>query len=152
MKRSVKQVCTDGWKLLIDDIKKEKWAVLAIAAYFIIMKRLMYSICPMVTITGFPCPACGLSRAGFSLLKGKFALAFEIHPFIYPIAFLVILFIVYRYILMKDIQILKKYLIVLIVGMIIFYVYRMIRYFPGESPMSYYRHNYIRGILGLFRR
>ena len=152
MKRSIKQVCTDGWKLLAADIKREKWAVLAIAAYFLIMKRFMYSLCPMVTITGFPCPACGLSRAGFSLLKGHFLWAFEIHPFIYPIVLLVITFFVFRYILRKDTEILKKYLIALMVGLIVYYVYRMIRYFPGDSPMSYYRHNYIRAILELFRQ
>jgi hypothetical protein len=31
----------------------------------------------------------------------------------------------------------------LMTGMIIFYVWRMMNYFPGESPMNYYHNNLI---------
>ena len=33
---------------------------------------------------------------------------------------------------------LGKWVILLCVGLILYYVYRMVRYFPGDAPMSYY--------------
>jgi hypothetical protein len=39
-----------------------------------------YIICPFLTVTGFPCPFCGLTRSLLSLLAGEFAQAFWYHP------------------------------------------------------------------------
>ena len=72
--------------LLWKDIKDMKWAVILITAYFALGWKYLYSLCPVVVITGFPCPGCGLTRAGVRLLRLDFAGAFGIQPFIYPIA------------------------------------------------------------------
>lgn len=151
MKRTFREIAKDAGYLLRTDIGKQKWAILIIAAYFFILRQYGDRSCPMVMITGFPCPACGLSRAGLSFLRGDFGLAFHTHPFIYPIIFLTLLFFVYRYIFLKSPIFLKKYLLMLIGLMIIYYVYRVIRYFPGEPPMSYDRRNLIRGFTNVMR-
>ena len=39
--------------------------------------------CPLQHFTGIPCPGCGMSRAGFALLRLDFAAAFRYHPMIY---------------------------------------------------------------------
>ena len=147
MKRSVKTIIKEAFKLLWKDIKNLKIPVIVIAFYLWFSRTFFYGSCIWVTITGFPCPGCGLTRAGFALLRGDFRRAFEIHPFIYAIALLFLLFCVYRYILQKSQKVFTKWLIVLMVGMMVFYVLRMIFVFPGEPPMSYYRHNLIRTIL-----
>jgi hypothetical protein len=39
-----------------------------------------YIICPFLTITGLPCPFCGLTRSLLSLLQGELLKAFWYHP------------------------------------------------------------------------
>lgn len=62
----------------------------------------------------------------------------EMHPFIYGVIILVGWFGVRRYIQRKETKSLGKWVILLCVGLILYYVYRMVRYFPGDAPMSYY--------------
>lgn len=145
MKRSLIQIVCDAVRLFYNDIKTAKWAIMMIIAYFVIFRRFLYSMCPMVVVTGFPCPACGLTRAGFRVLHLDLAGAWRIHPFIYPIIVLILVFCVRRYILQKkNMEMLKWCVIIVMIGMILFYIWRMIRYFPGEPPMSYYYHNLLR--------
>lgn len=42
-------------------------------------------ICPFAGLLGWPCPGCGLSRAGLALLHGEFAAAWRLHPLIYVV-------------------------------------------------------------------
>ncbi len=39
------------------------------------------SLCPLLNITGIPCPFCGLTRSLSSLLRGNIPEAFRYHPF-----------------------------------------------------------------------
>lgn len=138
-------------KLLCKDIKEARWAIISIIAYFVIMKTIFHTVCPMVLFTGFPCPACGLTRAGVKLLKLDFSGAFLMHPFIYPIMMLVLCFFVEHYVLLRKEQTISKWFaIIIMVGMIVFYIWRMITQFPDVPPMTYYRHNVIRYLLLFF--
>jgi hypothetical protein len=38
------------------------------------------SLCPFATLTGLPCPGCGLLRAALALARGDVAESFHIHP------------------------------------------------------------------------
>lgn len=138
MRRSMRKVLKDASSLLWQDIKALWIPIMVIAFYYTVGRRFLYSMCPVVSITGFPCPGCGLTRAGFALLRLDFARAFEIHPMIYPIAVLIMVFFLYRYILKRNTKVLSKWLLGILLAMIVLYIYRMIRYFPGEPPMSYY--------------
>lgn len=65
------------------------------------------------------------------------------HPFIYVVAILVFHYCWNRYIRLqlrqpKSMKILAG---IALVALVIFYIYRMVRYFPGEPPMSYYSGN-----------
>lgn len=128
----------EGLQLFLQDLWDIRIAILVFFIYFLVGRKVLYSLCPMVVMTGFPCPGCGLTRAFFLVLRGDFAGAWKMHPFIYGVIFLVIWFGVRRYIQKKEVKSLGKWLIVLCVGMVIYYVYRMVRYFPGDAPMSYY--------------
>lgn len=70
------------------------------------------------------------------------------HPFIYAFAAGVVIFAWERYIRKKQIgkwfQILC---ITCVVLMVIYYVWRMYRYFPNRPPMSYYRYNLLRMVM-----
>ncbi|MGN1166728.1 MAG: DUF2752 domain-containing protein [Lachnospiraceae bacterium] len=153
MKRNIRKIILDGWKLFCKDINSAKWAIMFIVAYFVVLKKYFYTVCPMVLFTGIPCPACGLTRAGYKVLHLDFFGAFEIHPFIYPILLLIVIFFVERYVLQKKkMTVLKWCAITVIIGMIIFYIWRMVKYFPDVPPMTYYRYNvfnYFKNIMEL---
>lgn len=141
----MKKTLKDGFVLLKNDIKRAKWAIIVIIAYFVFGSRVMHSVCPLVWITGFPCPACGLTRAGIRLLHLDFVGAWRMHPFIYAVVLGAAVFAWERYICKKNIGIwFKRYCIAVIIFMILFYIWRMYRYFPNRPPMSYYRYNLIR--------
>ncbi len=107
----------------------------------------------MVMVTGLPCPGCGLTRAGFALLRLDLAGAYRIHPFIYPIAGYIAVFGWNRYIMGRRMgKKLKAGLTVLMVLVILFYGWRMWMYFPGEPPMSYYERNLLRFLSGRMLR
>lgn len=145
MRNTFHQVISDAYMRLKRDVKDLKWAVIIIIAYFVCLKLLLHSMCPMVWITGYPCPACGLTRAGICLLHLDFMGAWKMHPFIYAVIGYLILFLWNRYILQWNKETyLKCLLILLFVGMIMFYIWRMMCYFPGEPPMSYYYQNLFR--------
>jgi hypothetical protein len=46
--------------------------------------------CPLRTITGIPCPACGLTTAAVALVRGDFTAAFDASPVIYGLAALAV--------------------------------------------------------------
>ena len=144
MKRTFRQVVNDGWKILREDIYGVRGVIIALALYFLFFRYILRSICPVVLVTGFPCPGCGMTRAAFCVLHLDFIGAWETHPFIFPIILLAAVFTWNRYILCRTSQpLLKKCVVVLAVAMILFYLWRMYVYFPGEPPMSYYKGNLI---------
>ena len=75
--------------MLLQDLWNIRIAILVFAIYFVIGRKFLYSLCPMVIMTGFPCPGCGLTRAMFMVLRGDFAGAWKMHPFIYGVIILV---------------------------------------------------------------
>lgn len=124
------------------DSKMAKWAVIYIIAYFVFLKKYFYSTCPVVVLTGFPCPACGMTRAVFLLLNLEFEAAFRTQPFVYALILLIVIFSFNRYILSKKTPKWFKWMAIFcLFGMIAFYIWRMITIFPGEPPMSYYPEN-----------
>lgn len=42
--------------------------------------------CQILHFTGYPCPACGITRGLNALIHGQFKNAFMIFPFVYPVA------------------------------------------------------------------
>ena len=98
MKRSFKTIISEGYEQFIKDIKQTKWAIIVIIAYFVFGRKFIYSICPLIMLTGYPCPSCGLTRAGIRLLHFDFAGAWHMHPFIYVVAILVFRYCWNRYI------------------------------------------------------
>lgn len=136
-----KNMWKQAGKLFWQDIKRMKIAIILICLYLAFMKFVLHSGCPFVVLTGFPCAACGLTRAGVPFLKGEWIQAWNIHPAIFPIVILFIAFIVQRYFRQASLKGLKKYVIILILGMVILYVYRFFTQFPNNPPMSYYPDN-----------
>lgn len=136
--------------LLWNDIKDAKWAFILLIAYFVLAAKFSYSTCPVVMLIGFPCPACGLTRAVMLLLHLDFAGAFQMHPFIYMVIIFAILFMWRRYVrtIQQD-QLLKWAAVIIIVLMLLYYVGRMAVQFPGEAPMQYYDQSVLGKMLSI---
>ena len=57
--------------------------ILAVAAYVLTAQAIFGYICPSMWLLGLPCPACGLTRAAFSLLRLDFRMAASYNPMIF---------------------------------------------------------------------
>lgn len=133
----------ERWKIIKNDVKKVSVLMVVFFAYLFVGRHFLYSLCPMVMITGFPCPGCGMTRAMFAFLRGDFVAAWKLHPFLYVLIFYVVCLGIRRYVLLKECKRYGSYLLWIFAAMFLFYIYRMIRYFPGNPPMSYYYGSWI---------
>ena len=147
MKRSLRQILSDGFQLFYQDIKSARWAIMLVVAYFAFLKKFLRGLCPMVLLTGFPCPGCGLTRAGFRVLRLDFAGAWRIHPFIFAVILLAVEVGIERYVHKSRRMTVTKWCgIVIIIGMVIFYIWRLYIFFPEVPPMTYYHRNLLTGL------
>ncbi len=65
--------------------------IAAALALYLLVLRLTGISCPIRAALGFPCPACGITRALSALLRLDFAASFSYHPAALPIAALLFL-------------------------------------------------------------
>ena len=76
---------------MLNDLKQiiinNKIGVL-LASIYVLMAQLIFSyISPTMWLFGFPCPACGLTRAGLRLIRLDFIGAFSYNPSIFLVPF-----------------------------------------------------------------
>lgn len=93
--------------------------------------------CLIKLFTGFPCPACGITRAYKSLLNLDFTSAFRYHPlFLFlPIVLMIIIFSKKPILGSEKRQMIFYILTFTIIFSV--YIYRMITMFPDTPPMDY---------------
>ncbi len=132
MKINLKQAADRVWK----DVKEYKWLGIVLVTYYLLMELVFSAFCPLVIITGFPCPGCGITRAFFCVLTGQFQRAWSLNPLIYAVILTALYAGVQRYLLGRKVRGLKKIICIVAVLMILVYGYRMYCYFPGRPPMS----------------
>jgi hypothetical protein len=99
------------------------------------------SVCPSVILLGIPCPGCGLTRAGRLLITGHFRESFYMHPLLIPVIIGILLVLLLKSTTRNYKLFINVYVIIILSAFIIFYLYRMERYFPDKEPMIYRRDN-----------
>lgn len=114
------------------DLYDLRYALLGLAVYYVLVHILFGQFCPMMIVLHFPCPGCGMTRALFLVLSGQWQQAWRLQPLVYGWSLLAILFAVNRYLLNKKPKTLTYLLIVLLLGTLILYVYRIYFGFPVE--------------------
>lgn len=128
-----------GIVLLREDIRHYCKGVLLAAAYIAAVSGILgFPVCPMVYVTGFPCPGCGMTRAALLFFQGDFTGAYRMHPFFYILLSVILLAAVLRYLCLKNISWMKHLVVAIALASIVFYIYRMWRLFPDIEPMVYY--------------
>lgn len=134
------------------DIQQFWVAGVVFVIYYVIIHAMFDAFCPLLVTTGFPCPGCGLTRAGLYLLKGNIMQAAVINPSI----FLVILFLAYcgyfRYIRGTKTKGFSFALGVFVAVTVSIYIYRMHLYFPNRAPYVYHRKNLLATIFPWYER
>ena len=104
----------------------------------ILFLLLLFYKCPIQTLTGLPCPGCNMKTSLYYLLQFKFSESLYYHALLIPTV-VVFVCILFNY---KNQERIKKLLIIWAVLMILYYIYRMLVYFPN-SPMVYDKNNLI---------
>ena len=119
-----------------------------IVTAWLILHFAFVHVCPVVLITGYPCPGCGLTRAFIFFFTGHPLLAFNSNPTFFLWMALLAAAIYLRYLRGTSLAPLKVPLIVICIITIAVYIFRMIFFFPGNAPMEYVPHNLINHIFG----
>ncbi len=108
-----------------NDWKNYKVGLLIALVVVVVATVLGRGICYFKNLTGIPCPGCGMTRSFLLILQGRFAQAWEMHPFAYGWIVFAVIFFVDRYVLRKREVLWRVALIFLCGGMLLFYVYRL---------------------------
>ncbi len=142
------------------DLREYRYAIAGLFLYYVVTRLVFRAFCPMVIITGLPCPGCGLSRAVWFFLTGQFARSFSLHPLgVFWLALLMYA-AVERYGAGRRISKgLCVGLVILCAATLCLYGYRMAVIFPDRPPVSYTGRNimercipgYRQKVLGFFR-
>lgn len=122
------------------DIKECRIGILAFCGYMLLVMLFFREVCPLLIMTGIPCPGCGLTRAGVLFLQGKFAEAFQMHAFIYVWFAFALYFVYNRYIRQKKMVYGIQIIVGIVVCMLLYYGYRMVMFFPHTEPMIWSEH------------
>ena len=104
----------------------------------ILFLLLLFYKCPIQSVTGLPCPGCNMKTSLYYLLQFKFSLSLYYHALLIP-TIVVFVSILFNH---KNQERIKKLLMIWAILMILYYIYRMIVYFPN-SPMVYDKNNLI---------
>ena len=139
----LKKYLSDSIALIKNDFSKIKYILLAAGIYILVVKRFLHKMCPFVLLTGYPCPLCGMTRAFFAFLRGDFKEAWRLHPFVFVIPVVLIIYVIWRYILHKKVRHIGEISVILVSALCILYLYRIVFCFDGVPPMSYYDKNLI---------
>ena len=134
--------------LVKKDLYTIRWALAAILVFGGIMQAVFGSICPMRAITGLPCPGCGMTRAAISLLRGRWDLVLQYNVLVvFWIGFILYLLWM-RYVRARRVR-WEAPVILLGLGTIAYYIYRMCLFFPGIEPIAYHSKNVVDWLMKL---
>lgn len=129
------------WGRIRRDIA-EYWAAVAVlAVYTILVNLIFHAFCPMVIISGLPCPGCGLTRSIVYLASGRIGQSVYINPMGIPIACILIYFFWNRYIIGRSAKGMTQLIAVAVILLLLLYFLRMHSFFPNRIPYVYTEKN-----------
>lgn len=137
---------------VVADLKEYGMAVIAFFVYAVIVNLLFHAFCPLVIFCEFPCLGCGISRATVCFLTGRWKMAWQFNPVIFPIAACAAYFGINRYLLGRKARGMKALLAGIFSLLFVVYCVRMYLYFPGRAPYVYTEHNLLARIFPFYEQ
>lgn len=137
---------------IITDVKEYGMAVAAVLLYAVAVNLVFHAFCPLVILCGFPCPGCGVSRATLCFMIGRWQIAWQLNPVIFPIALFAAYFCLCRYLLGRKVKGAKMGIAVIFVLLFVVYCLRMYLYFPDRIPYVYEEENVLARIFPFYEQ
>ena len=106
-------------------------------AYIALALHFFGYVCPSMVIAGVPCPGCGMTRAGFLALSGKFGAAWRMNPMIFTVPPYILLAVSAK----KDAKFIKwrdNFFIASALLALAVFAFRVSIFF-GEEPLVFYK-------------
>lgn len=129
------------WGRIKADLKEYGMAFVLLAVYTVFMNLLFHAFCPLVIVSGFPCPGCGVTRAAVCFLTGRWREAWLFNPVVFPVAATGGYFVCRRYLMGKRARGILVLVAFDVVLLILVYAMRMYLYFPDRVPYIYSEDN-----------
>jgi hypothetical protein len=132
---------------------KKTWWIFAVTLFFmIIATRLFGTGCFFNSITGIPCPGCGITRSIWALLRLDFAASWQDYPMLLPCGIGLIGYFLSWINGVGSSKGRNCFLVVLGIAIVAVYVLRMLLYFPYTPPMVYNQRAMLPRLLQLAKR
>lgn len=124
-------------ELLVNDARRLALPVILIAVYCIITQLAFHRVCPFSLITGIPCPGCGLTRAAYCIMNGRFFEAVSYNATIIAWIFLGFYCVFFRYGMLRKPPVLYPIVCALSLLTIAYYVTRILYSPTSDHVMKY---------------
>lgn len=134
------------------DVQEYGMAFSALLIYMVVVNLVFHAFCPLVIFSGFPCPGCGITRAAVCFLTGKWRLAWDMNPVIFPVMLTVFYFGINRYLLGQKAKGIKWLIVLVLALLVITYGVRMYLYFPDWAPYVYTQDNMLERFFPFYKR
>ncbi len=140
------------FRRMIKDLWDNRAPIIALAIMWALAELVFHRFCPVVIMSGFPCPGCGLTRALFNLITLHPIKALEYNPS-YPFwVALLVAFVIRRHVQGKSTRILRYPLMAVCLITIGIYIWRMTALFPGKEPMVFFEGNVLGRIVPFYNQ
>ena len=137
---------------VIADVKGYGVAMAAVLLYAVAVNLIFHAFCPLVILSGFPCPGCGVSRATLCFMTGRWQSAWQMNPVIFPIVLFAAYFCLCRYLLGRKVKGAKTGIAVILVLLFVVYCLRMYLHFPDRIPYVYVEENVLARIFPFYEQ
>lgn len=146
----MKKNITVFFNRILKDIRAYGLLVVIYLIYHIVTQHVFRASCPLILLTGYPCPGCGMTRAIYLTLTFQFEKAFYLNPTAFLwVAFFIYLFIT-RYIMGKSYKITWWLVSVVVMLTIVRYIYGMLVFYPDRIPYVHTNNNITHYLLSVF--
>ena len=116
-------------KVFITSIKRMKYFLVFFFVYILVCKIAKIEVCIYKNLFGYPCPACGITRAWISFFTLDIKKAFYYHPLFLFLPLVLMVYIFKERPFWKRINDSKIFWISILASIIICYIIRMCIYF-----------------------
>lgn len=123
------------------DLKRYGPAAVAAGLFLWLYGAFGGKICPLTRLCGIPCPGCGMTRAVRALMTGRWTLAWQMNPTIFPLLLWAVWAGLCRYVRGCPVYGRKICMVFVLLFMLGSYAVRMFLYFPDTEPYVYYEDN-----------